>query len=228
MKLLAATAAMALGLTASSAFAAEIINITATAGNNIPAGSTLITDFNSTDGVNIDDLAPGFTFTQDANAFIRQGSLGLDPGVSAPPPGDTGYYETVGAGGSATLTSAIGLRQFSIYMGSPDTFNHLTLTFAGAGGSQTLTGPQIWCQDPSSPSCYPGAGDQSLGYTITYTFAPDAVNTITFSSSSNAFEFDTLAGIAVPEPGTWALMIMGFGGAGALLRQRRRVAAVAA
>lgn len=32
---------------------------------------------------------------------------------------------------------------------------------------------------------------------------------------------------AVPEPGTWALMIMGFGGAGAMLRSRRRQAAVA-
>lgn len=31
----------------------------------------------------------------------------------------------------------------------------------------------------------------------------------------------------VPEPGTWALMIMGFGGAGAVLRSRRRVAVAA-
>ncbi|MBL8773372.1 MAG: PEP-CTERM sorting domain-containing protein [Phenylobacterium sp.] len=31
----------------------------------------------------------------------------------------------------------------------------------------------------------------------------------------------------VPEPGTWALMILGFGGAGAALRSRRRVAATA-
>jgi hypothetical protein len=28
----------------------------------------------------------------------------------------------------------------------------------------------------------------------------------------------------VPEPGTWALMILGFGGAGASLRMRRRTA----
>ncbi|THD63279.1 FxDxF family PEP-CTERM protein [Phenylobacterium sp.] len=34
--------------------------------------------------------------------------------------------------------------------------------------------------------------------------------------------------VAVPEPATWALMIMGFGGAGALLRNRRRTAVAAA
>ncbi|MBS0334045.1 MAG: PEPxxWA-CTERM sorting domain-containing protein [Proteobacteria bacterium] len=37
-----------------------------------------------------------------------------------------------------------------------------------------------------------------------------------------------LTNIAVPEPGAWALMILGFGGAGAMLRRRRRLAGVAA
>ena len=47
---------------------------------------------------------------------------------------------------------------------------------------------------------------------------PDAV----FSGTAT---FEATA--AVPEPGAWALMIMGFGGAGAMIR-RRRVALVAA
>lgn len=41
------------------------------------------------------------------------------------------------------------------------------------------------------------------------------------------FQGNSLTGTfggAIPEPGTWALMIMGFGGAGALLRSRRRTA----
>lgn len=37
----------------------------------------------------------------------------------------------------------------------------------------------------------------------------------------------TFSGAVVPEPGTWALMILGFGGAGAMLRRRRTMLATA-
>ena len=71
-----------------------------------------------------------------------------------------------------------------------------------------------------------GNGDQSQGFTVSYHFdAP--VTAITFTSSQNSFEFDKLAG-GVPEPTSWALMILGFGGAGAVLRGQRRRQAVAA
>ncbi|HEY3949410.1 PEPxxWA-CTERM sorting domain-containing protein [Phenylobacterium sp.] len=231
LKLLGATAAVALGLTASSAFAAEIVSITAIAGN-INDGIPLITDFNSTGGTGadnkggtIDDLNPAFTFTQDTPslAYTRDGHAGLDSGVSAPPPEDNGgpvgsFYETVQGGGSATLTSLVGISEFSFYMGSPDDFNHVKLTFSGAGGSQTLDGTAIWGGTP------PGNGDQSEGFTVIYKFSPDTVNTINFTSDNNAFEFDTLRG-GVPEPASWALMIMGFGAAGAMMRRRKAVMA---
>jgi hypothetical protein len=48
------------------------------------------------------------------------------------------------------------------------------------------------------------------------------------SGTLNNFSGSNLAGTFagyVPEPGTWALMIMGFGGAGAMLRSRRKVLA---
>jgi hypothetical protein len=49
--------------------------------------------------------------------------------------------------------------------------------------------------------------------------------TIAASGAGSSLSTMTLA--AVPEPGTWALMIMGFGGAGAMLRSRRRSAVTA-
>lgn len=55
-----------------------------------------------------------------------------------------------------------------------------------------------------------------------------------FNGRTNAWAFDILnvnsaAQVgAVPEPGTWALMLIGFGAVGASLRRRRRVSAVPA
>lgn len=47
------------------------------------------------------------------------------------------------------------------------------------------------------------------------------------ASYSGVVTFAPVAG-AVPEPGTWALMLAGFGGAGAVLRRRRQQVAIAA
>jgi hypothetical protein len=251
MNMFAAVAAVALAGFATAASAAEVITITAVQGPDIlPTGETLITNFDSTGGtqtesyngsVNVPSpflqggvityVNPGYTFTQDnASAYTRDGAAGLDSGVSAPPPGDTSYYESVESGGSATLTSLAGMTQFSFYMGSPDTYNNVSLTIIGQSGTTVLAGDHIWCQNPDDPAstCYKGGGDQSLGFVVTYTFAPDAVKSIQFTSlGSNAFEFDTLGAISVPEPASWALMIAGFGLAGASLRAKRRQALTA-
>jgi len=204
--LCAATVAVAALAAATSASA-----LTVSIYNNdlpLPAGQTMIEDFDAV------HASGQFSFVGDANTFVRDGSLGLLPSVSAPPPGDTTNYFTITGGGKATLTSTQGMGSFSFYLGSPDTYNFVKFTdFSGA--SFTLQGAQIWNSNTGDN------GDQSWGRRVSYNFDGAVIKKIEFSSTGNSFEFDSLASAPVPEPATWALMISGFGGAGAMIRRRR-------
>jgi hypothetical protein len=209
--LLAATAFAALATTAVAAPTITVLDI----GVGLGIDEFMIDDFDNA-------IADGFTFVNDAAAYVRPGALGLDSGLSAPPPGDVSNYETVLGGGHATLTSLKGLQSLSLFMGSPDTYN--TIKFSGAGGfSWTLDGAQIF------NNLAPSNGDQSYGRRVSYDFGEHSVNKVEFFSTSNSFEFDTIAGRlsggAVPEPATWATMILGFGVVGATFRRRRNLLA---
>jgi hypothetical protein len=117
-------------------------------------------------------------------------------------------------GETFTALNGYSFRSFSFYMGSPDTYNRLTFNFAN-GDSQVFQGINIW----GGPAF---GGDRTKGFRVYYDFNGRAVTSINFRSTVDAFEFDGLAGtLAIPEPTTWALMILGFGGAGAMLRRRR-------
>ena len=163
-------------------------------------------------------LAAGFTFLNGANAYVRSGALGLDSGVSAPPPGTTSNYETVKSGGYAALTSSSFLQSISFYMGSPDSYN--TVKFSGADGFEwTLNGADLLGGSVLAD------GNQSVGRRINYDFGDYKVDKVEFFSAGNSFEFDSIAGevrSAAPEPATWAMLILGFGAAGAMLRRRRQ------
>lgn len=107
--------------------------------------------------------------------------------------------------------SSIGFLANSSLTVSTFTFNGVDLAFTntptGNGGNQVLgaDGPLPVVAGGPQVLTITGFGGSEAVYAGTATFA---------------------AGV-VPEPGAWALMIMGFGGTGALLRRRRSALALA-
>jgi hypothetical protein len=161
---------------------------------------------------------PNVSYTGDVLQGPQQNNTTASPPYGGDVNGDTTKYASVQGGDTGTFSALPGfyLSTFSFYLGSPDTFNTLTFNFLG-GGSQTFNGKYIWGGTP------PGDGNRNMGFRVYYDFGGAKVTSVTFGSTNDAFEFDGIGGnvAAIPEPGTWALMIMGFGGAGAMLRRRK-------
>ncbi|WP_374578504.1 PEPxxWA-CTERM sorting domain-containing protein [Phenylobacterium sp.] len=215
----AAAAAILSFAAAGSAHAA--INVTTSAGAPDPgqqAGETILFDFEAATPQLSGDFA------------LVNGSLS---GVYAAPAGNTSQYLVVpglqNASGYATLdlTGVLAgqyVDTFSFYWGSVDTYNTLELydknnVFIGKVEGGTLppaNGDQVDGNSNIRVNFGLTGADRNLGY-------------LKFYSDGKAFELDDIAFAtsAVPEPATWAMMIAGFGMAGAAIRRRRTTFAVA-
>jgi hypothetical protein len=216
LRALLATAALATAalIAAPASAAGPLVTLSAFGDpDTLPVGQQLIADFNDPlqpDAV----LAAGFdlTLTGATVGFNEGGS-----GYSGTLLNDPTHYLTIPGGASVELTSVKLLKSFSLYMGSPDTYN--SIRFIGTNYDYTLPGNLLTQGDTNA--------SWQWGKRVNFDFGGANVNRIVFSSSSNSFEVDNFAGGAVPEPMSWALMIMGFGGVGAVLRRRRAVATFA-
>jgi hypothetical protein len=238
-----AAASAALGLMAVATTASAAVSILGTQAWNLDGpllyGQSIIQDYDN-------PLAAGFTYVGDnpyttiEDTYVRSG--GLLSGESAPPPvlklgadpnnlqpGDIVYetteYQTVENGGYASIEALNNLyfATFSLYMGSPDTYNHVSFRlYNGNTLLQTLSGDDIWNGGENEDN-----GDQQWGRRIYYDMGDSKVTKIEFQSTGNSFEFDGLAATTatIPEPSTWTMMILGFGAAGAMVRARRRAIA---
>ncbi|WP_337185815.1 PEPxxWA-CTERM sorting domain-containing protein [Phenylobacterium sp.] len=227
-KFLAAASVAALVVGAASSANAVVVITTATTaddllGTSLLPGQVILEDFDAISDANVLYVGNVVTTTPDpiTNSAPPPWSGGTTVGGATVPVDDTNYASVQG-GTTATFSALNGFAftSFSFYMGSPDEYNEVTFNFVG-GGSQVFSGNSIWGGSPA------GDGDRTAGYRIFYDFEGKKVSSITFASSQDAFEFDGLAGSlgVVPEPATWAMMIMGFGAAGTMLRSRRRVLA---
>lgn len=238
MKLrLFAAATAALGALALASAASAAVTVSGTEKDNLfgdgtfsPVLNTYQTPLSTYGQVMLDDfdgiLASEVVFTGN----VLQGPQGTS--TTASPPydgsalGDTTKYSSVQANQTSTFETKYGwaLSSFSFFMGSPDTFNHINF-YSKGNLVTTLTGEDIWGGLPGEAN-----GNRQWGYRIFYDFGGGSIDKITFESTgANAFESDGFAGAitGVPEPMSWALMIMGFGGVGATLRSSRRRAVAA-
>jgi len=174
--------------------------------------------------------SPGFTIVDDFNSGVPANLSGTfqiktPPADSngAPPanssPGGTPYLSVL-AGDSATIDLGGAFGAFQFDWGSIDTYN--TLVIHSNGGDLTVIPggnfPNLANGDQASP------GTNGL-FTVVGTHG-EKFSSITLSSSQNSFEIDNVASGA-PEPATWAMMIMGFGLAGGMMRAQRRKQALA-
>jgi hypothetical protein len=223
-----AAASAAIGLMAAASAANAAISVATTVADDLHGaslglyGQVMLDNF---DGINSGSTSYVGNIIEYPDEFQNPIATSAPPPWSggipiggAPGPVDNTNYASVQGGSSATYTmlGGLSLRAFSFYMGSPDTYNKVTFNLVG-GGSEVFNGDAIWGGTPQ------GTGDRGQGFRVYYDFGGARVSSIKFESSSDAFEFDGLAGV-VPEPATWTMMIMGFGAAGAMLRSRRRIA----
>lgn len=136
-------------------------------------------------------------------------------------------HSTTGASGTidvwVTLTDVTevqGLTHFLTSFGISELNSGFTLTsYSYVDTSNSKFGGDLLASHTFNS---PGAGLQ-VGTAYDVGAGPFSITTrYTVSGTGNGGAFGTIGVAAIPEPGTWALMIMGFGGAGAMLRSRRR------
>ena len=99
--------------------------------------------------------------------------------------------------------------------------------FTGAGGfSQSFTGAQLTAATAAADQA---SGNRTAAATNgRYTFTFDqAITGLQLGSTSPSLEVSDIGAIAfataggIPEPAAWSLMLLGFGGLGVSLRQKR-------
>jgi hypothetical protein len=235
LRLLALAAIAATALVTSSANAAVVSAFFDPLAWGLNAGETDITQFEGGPALSqVTFSGPGYSlsgsgqlFTGSAAGVSAAPAVPSTASVNDPATGrDGSQYLSIQGGQSVTLTLA-GLTEVSFYIGSLDGYN--TLSFHYADGT---TEPLVSGQWVSDNTISQSNGDQQNGDSngrLTLTF-DKPVDSVVLNSGANAFEIGDVAGIpaGVPEPASWALMILGFGGAGAIVRGQRRGQAIVA
>lgn len=167
---------------------------------------------------------PTPTYDFETNAPVSGGlvTTGSESGIRAQPFGSTGKYWTVGPSdgspGILDLSSIADIFNVSFLWGSVDAYNLVEFLDMDGNVIASFTGSDIF--NPANGN----QTDPNLNPVVRFDITGNDVSTLKslrFSSTSNAFETDNFTINAVPEPATWALMLLGFGAIGFGMRRRR-------
>lgn len=170
-----------------------------------PSGFTLFDDFNY-DNVGDDSKVTGHGYD-----FLT----GDIPSRSASIPGNTTPYLSVDGNGQANITFTDPVRSFSFDYSTVDTYNTLTILYAN-NTTQSFSGTDILSGFPTGTT----SGNLIVNGNGML------IKGLVLDTTSAAFEVDNLSISAnlvsgVPEAGSWAMMLIGFGAIGAASRRRR-------
>jgi hypothetical protein len=188
-----------------------------------PANATI--SFTTTPGSD-PYIGPAPTYDFDTSTPTFSGGNVVGPGTTsgqfAQPYGSTGQYYSVGPStstqGTIDLSSFDNIYNLSFIWGSVDQYNTLEI-LSGSTVLGVLHGSDIFNPangDQTNPNTNPivtlffDGGDEAL------------VDGLRLSSDQNAFEIDNMAINGVPEPATWAMMLLGFGAVGFAMRRGRK------
>ncbi len=166
--------------------------------------------------------APTFDFETAApvsGGTVTTGSLET---IRAQPFGSTGNYWTVGptdgSPGILNLSAFGDIFNISFLWGSVDSYNFIDFLDGSDNVIATFGGSDIF--NPANGN----QTDPNLNPVVRFDITGEHVASLTslrLRSTNNAFETDNFAINAVPEPATWAMMLLGFGAIGFGMRRRR-------
>lgn len=165
---------------------------------------------------------PTYTFSPDSRPETTGGAFyEHDMSLDSQPYGGSGSFYSVdpyNGPGTISLAGFGAIQSLSFIWGSVDTYN--TLSFLDSLGNTifSITGAELL---GSSANGGQDSATSNPVVTVSFTGADRNVAAMQLSSTGHSFEIDNLAISPVPEPATWAMMLLGTMLAGVGLRRRR-------